>query len=154
MTTSGLTIAGPKVWEVSGEYDEFDAIEALAVLLPEDAALHFEGVAIFPDVAAIYAMHPFCAPEAIRRDTIQPEPRIYDCTLDVIPRILRFRGREEYRPPQICDHLHSYRNGVVLVSAYDFGDLPILVADDLPRDGVQEFASRIGCKLRETTISS
>ena len=46
--------------------------------------------------------------------------------------------------PEICDHVHFYRDGNALVQWFDAFSGPLLVSKLVPRERVEQFASAVG----------
>ena len=138
-------------WEVSGVRRADEFFRAVALLVPDATHLLLEG-APAREVAGLIAVH-------VDEQSDYQAPR---GTLWSLPPSRRFSLRASlslyaqlreaaahHAEPEICYHLHIYRDKEPLVQWFDaFGD-PMLVAKSIPRAQVEQFCSEVGGTLAE-----
>jgi hypothetical protein len=54
--------------------------------------------------------------------------------------------------PEICSHLHFYRDTEPLVHWFDAFDDPMLVSKAIPRETVERFSTEVGGVLSDTAV--
>jgi len=150
--SSGIAIDGANAWEIEkrGRIDSPAFFERLAGLLPEGTIVCLEGTRMANDVSAYLEKRPASEGIDIRLGAIWPCPKTFH--MQATPENLRGMAAlaAVHAEPEICDHLHAYSKGKVLVSWHDFPEARKLVlSKDLPETKVGEFCRALGCSYHE-----
>lgn len=88
---------------------------------PEGGILYLEGTTIAPNVAEFLEQSQAEGAMPVAKGTPWPKPRMFHLPItDANIRRLTEMERE-HAAPEICDHLVVYREGEVLLTAYDAG---------------------------------
>lgn len=133
-------------WEITGVNDSEKFFSALEELLVLPVYFCVEGTSIAPDVQALFASHATEPGLAIPTGTGWPKPKTFHVLateefLDELAATAR-----NHAEPEICDHLHAYKDRRVLLQWYDAFDLPLIVDESVPEKSVQEFCRRLGAR--------
>jgi hypothetical protein len=105
--------------------------------------LYLEGTSIADDVRRFLADHAIEPTTRVARGTALPRPRTYHIPLSG-PAIADLRRiAERHAEPEICDHLVVYRGEHVLVSAYDVGEIEVLLSRRLGPASLARFRASV-----------
>jgi hypothetical protein len=133
-------------WKVSGVRTADEFFQAVSLLVPDATHMFLEG-SPDPDVEAALADAPggsdYAAPAGTfwswprtnKRFSVRASPALFERLSQVAS------GHAE---PEICDHIHFYRDGVALVQWFDAFSDPMLVSKSVPRERVERFAAACG----------
>src|SRR5438874_2376635 len=134
-------------WRISGVRDAAAFFRAIPLLTPNATHVFLEG-APARDVVAGFAAHlddqsDYAAP----RGTIWSFPgRNRRFTLRASAALFAHLSEAAacHAEPEICYHVHLYRNDEPLVQWFDAFDDPMLVARSVPRPQIERFCSEVG----------
>ena len=145
----GISMGSAACWGVSGIKSESlpQFLCALPSLLPAGSTLYLEGTS--PSAREVIA---FCETHAAERiskialGTIWPKPKIFH--LSMVPEVAQELAAltEHHAIPEICDHLHAYKDGRVLLQWHDAFDEKLLIAQDVAEEKVADFCRLLGAK--------
>lgn len=112
--------------------DLYALLRGIEGAMPDDAVLYVEGTAIAPEIEEVLRAHAVEPVAHVTRGTIWPGPRSFHVptTAVLLRRLCELADR--HAAHEICDHLVVYRDGQVLLSAYDAGAETVWVRRDLP----------------------
>jgi hypothetical protein len=131
-------------WQIPGikRADQFFA--ALPDLLSFPVYLRFEATGMAPDIRALLQSHSVDPALKIASGTLWPKPSVFHVMTseDFMRDIVGLAG--SHAEPEICDHLHAYDPGVLLLQWYDAFIDPLLVAGSIPESSLQKFCERLG----------
>lgn len=105
-------------------------LEAIQEVLPDDAVLYLEGSrrAMTPELLELLEANPSADRREVNRGTVWPRSSKFHVPASAAI-IQRIRDIEAYHAePEICDHLVVYRDGKVLLTAYDTWDAEVWVS--------------------------
>lgn len=144
--TSRRTIDHANGWRISGVRSAEQFFRAVQLLVPEATHVFLEGTPD-PDVVAVIAAHAeqteYAAPVGTLWSWPGPNQRF---TLRASP--LLFAALSEagarHAEPEICCHLHLYREAEPLVHWFDAFLDPLVVSKAIPRERVERFCSEVG----------
>jgi hypothetical protein len=114
--------------------------------MPQDAVLYVEGTSIASEVKDFLSANATSPTAFVTRGTAWPRPKSFH--IPVTPALVgRLREFAEcHAAPEMCDHLVVYRDGEVLLSAYDAGWETVWVRRDLPEDALFRLRSTLGVR--------
>lgn len=119
--------------------DLYALLRAIDEAMPPDSILYVEGTSITPDVRQYLAARQADERVKVSKGTVWPKPVTYHLPL-VGDNLSRLRAlAERHAEPEICDHLVVYKNGRVLLTAYDAGADEVWLRRDLPADTLRRF---------------
>lgn len=139
-------------WQVSGLRDAAAFFRAVPRLLPEATRMLLEG-SPDPDVVALLAEHVDQAeygapvgtlwswPQRERRFTLRASPALFAQLSEAASR---------HAEPEICSHLHFYRDAEPLAQWFDAFDDPFLISKAIPHDRLARFAQDAGGTVAES----
>ena len=148
---TGISMRDAAGWEVSGikskSLPEF--LRALPSLLPEHSILYLEDTAHSTrDVIAFLESHAASDTSKVALGTIWPRPKLFHVpiTAEIMGELA---GLSERRvAPEVCIHVHAYRDGRVLLEWHDAFFQELRISRDITEDKVAEFSRRLGAKYR------
>jgi hypothetical protein len=78
--------------------------------------------------------------------TIWPKPKVFHLSIapEVVQELAALTG--QHATPEICDHLHAYKDGRVLLEWHDAFDQKLLISREVSEEKVAEFCKRLGAK--------
>jgi hypothetical protein len=130
-------------WRISKVRRAEDFFRAIERLVPEATHMYVEG-SPGPDVIAALQPHvepkKYVAPAGTvwswprrnQRLTLRVSPALFDLLADLA---------SHHAEPEICSHLHLYRDDEALLHWFDAFDDPIVVSKTVPRDRVERFCT-------------
>jgi len=146
--TRALQIADGECWQVSGVRDAAAFFRAVPQLLPEATRLYLEGSPA-QDVVALLATHSDEGEYGAPVGTLWSWPRNQRHRLKVSAALFAqlAEAAAHHAEPEICSHLHLYRDDEPLAHWFDAFDDPFLVSKEIPRERLEEFARATGGAL-------
>jgi len=132
-------------WRVAGVRTAQAFFRAIAELVPDATHMFLEGSPT-PDIQALLAdadgSH-YAAPvgtywswpQENRRFSVRASPALF---------VRLSEAATQHAEPEICDHVHFYRDGNALVQWFDAFLDPLLVSKVVPRERVERFALAVG----------
>ncbi len=138
-------------WYVSGVRSGSAFFRAIPTLIQDATHVFLEGSPA-PDVVALVQPHvdetEYGAPEGTiwswpqrnRRLSLRVSPKLFALLAEVAP---------HHAEPEICDHLHVYREDEPLLHWFDAFDDPIQVSKSIPRETVERFCTEVGGVLSD-----
>ena len=143
--TSGAYLDESDCWRVSGVRKAQEFFRAVPVLVPDATHILIEGSPA-PDIETLlvdadgadYAapVGTFWSwPQKNRRFSVRASPALCARLSE---------AASQHAEPEICDHIHFYRDGSALVQWFDAFVDPLLVSKVVPRERVDQFALAVG----------
>ena len=137
-----------KWWEVSNVREAASFFRALPSLLPENSILYLEG-----------GEHPKAFRSFLKTRSLEPQVRISLSTVFPKPYFIHLpllndtvcelaRMADSLAEPEICDHLHCYRDETILLSWYDAFFDPLMVSHSISESLVGSFAAQLSADHR------
>jgi len=138
-------------WRVSGVRTAKNFFRALSILVPDATHMFLEG-SPDPDIETVLTdaadEADYAAPVGTiwswpaknRRFSVRASPELFARLSE---------ASSNHAEPEICDHVHLYRDQEALVQWFDAFLEPLLVSKSVARERVQQFASAIGATLSE-----
>jgi hypothetical protein len=149
---SGLPrLAETDCWRISGLKNAEAFFRAIPQLLPEATRMFLEG-SPGPDIVALLENHAEQGEYRAPVGTLWSWPRNQRFTLKASLSLFAQLAEEagHHAEPEVCSHLHFYRDGEPLAHWFDAFDDPFLVSKIIPRDRLEEFSRAAGGKLGNT----
>ena len=56
--------------------------------------------------------------------------------------------------PEICDHIHIYKNDEVLLEWFDAFSKPLYISQKISEASIKDFCSKLGCEYCDGSIPS
>jgi len=137
-------------WRVTGEALEHPAFfRNLPLLLPADAVLVLEGGRHPKELEGFLNEHQLTPALKLAAGTFWPRGRTYH-----VPATAAFLEEladrtEHCAELEVCEHLHAYRDGVVLLQWYDAFSDPAYVSKLVSQDRVERFCAVLGVAYAE-----
>lgn len=138
-------------WQVQGKRDLPALIQALSDLLPEGSSLYLEGGEHSKHLKAFLEARSGTPRSKVAMGTIWPRPKVYHAPADKAFLEELAEQAKNYAEPEICFHLHVYKNDEILIEGYDFDDrhTPFYVSKRIPEEKLGAFCARLGLTYRE-----
>jgi hypothetical protein len=135
-------------WSIEGIRAAEGFFREVPSLLPEATVLYLEGSPA-PDVLEVLQLH--SGPDEYHGPvgTIWSIPRDQRFSLRASPDLFARLARlaEGHAEPEICSHLHFYREDEPLANWYDAFDCPFFVSRAIPRERVDSFCTALGVEV-------
>jgi hypothetical protein len=145
-----LQLAVADCWKVSGLGDAAEFFRALPQLLPEATRLYLEGSPA-QDIVAVLAPHSEAGEYDAPTGTLWSWPRNHRYRLRASPALYGelADAAAHHAEPEMCSHLHWYRDAEPLAHWFDAFDDPLLVSKVIPRERLERFARAAGGVLEK-----
>lgn len=139
-------LADAECWQISGVTDAEAFFRVVLQLLPEATRMFLEG-SPDADIVALLSKHAddveygaptgtlWSWPRAEHRFAVRPSASL----LDALSAAAAYHAE-----PEICSHLHFYREAEPLAQWFDAFINPLLVSKSIPRERVEHFARAAG----------
>jgi hypothetical protein len=132
--------------EELGRVRDLDTVlEVIQEGLP-DSVLYLEGSRrhMAPELVEFLEANPAPHPMQVAKGTIWPKSAKFHLATsrENLDRLREIDGR--HADPEICDHLVVYRDGSVLLTAYDAGDGEVYVSKRLSADVIDRMRRIVG----------
>lgn len=145
MTSAG-SLDEVDCWQVSGVTSAEKFFGAIPLLLPDATHVFLEG-APDPDVVALLSAHAerldyrapvgtiWSWPQSNRRFSLRASSSLFTALA---------KAGNHHAEPEICCHIHVYRDDEPLLQPFDAFTDPLLVSKGVPRERVEQFCSDAG----------
>jgi hypothetical protein len=145
----GIQLQGP-FWEVDVRrvgYAEF--FRRLPDLVSDEAFLVLEGGSHSAELSRFMGQHAVPAVAQVARGTVWPRASVFH--VETKPSVLVELAElaEHCAGPEICDHLHVYKDGQVLLEWHDAFSVPFFVSKRIPEERVREFCRKFEVTFKE-----
>jgi hypothetical protein len=152
--TGHAQIAETECWRVSGLRDAETFFRAIPKLLPEATRMLLEGSPA-PDILVLLATHTeqmeydapvgtlWSWPQRNQRLTLRASSSLFAQLAE---------AAAHHAEPEICSHLHFYRDAEPLAHWFDAFDDPFLVSKVIPRERLEQFSRAAGGELADTAV--
>ena len=148
----GIHLEGPVRWEVAKTKDMSTFFRALPCLLGEGSVLYLENVFAL-DVLIFLRSRPAKATSKVAFGTIWPRPNCFHMDItEVNIEALAKLVQTHPATPEVCIHLHAYKEGRVLLEWHDAFDQPMLISAEISEEKVAEFCKRLNCTFQKVSI--
>ena len=150
--TAPLQIAETECWRVSGLRDAEAFFRAVPHLLPEATHMFLEG-APAPDIVALISTRADQREYGAPIGTVWSWPqRNQRFALTASPELFAqlSEAAAHHAEPEICSHLHFYRDAEPLAHWFDAFDDPLFVSKVIPRWRVEQFCLAAGGAFADT----
>jgi hypothetical protein len=137
-------------WEVEVErLDHAAFLRRLPDLVSNEAVLVLEGGAHPVGLRRFLEAHAVPAQANVARGTVWPRATVFH--VPTRPPVLSELGdlAENCAAPEICDHLHVYKDDQVLLEWYDTFSNPFFISKQVPEQRLGEFCRELSVKLKE-----
>jgi hypothetical protein len=149
--THAARLAETDCWRVSGLRDAEAFFRAVPQLLPEATRVYLEGSPA-PGIVALFAAHDEHGAYHAPAGTMWSWPRNHRFTLRASSVLFAelAEAAAHHAEPEICSHLHFYRDVEPLAHWFDAFDDPFLVSKAIPRERLQQFARVAGGEFTDS----
>ncbi len=148
----GIEIDTPFEWAIEGVNLPESFFEHLPKLLPPNSVLYIESAKIAPEVGTFYSANAAPHPEAVRRDTIYPEPHIYHVAFSAEACAMLRRFAATHAVCEMFDHLKAYRGNTLLFSFHDAFAGVLRISEHVPQEKVTKFCDALGVSCRREQV--
>ena len=136
-------------WVIKG-FSDFPAfLKSLENLFPMDSVVYLEGTSIAKDVQEFLKER---APEKTARvelGTIWPRPKTFHMLLTAENITGLAALGEKHVLPEMCDHLHVYKDNAVLLEAHDVLDQCISLYGALPEERIKALCGQLESEYKK-----
>ena len=151
----GICIKSDTVWEVAGIKDKklADFFRALPSLLPQDSILYLESTYSKRIVDFLMAN----AAKETRKvaiGTIWPRPNFFHIVISESNMTELARLSERCATPEVCIHVHAYKNANVLLEWYDAFAQPLWLSPEISKAKVAEFCGHLECHFEKKNVKN
>jgi len=131
-------------WTVSGVRSAERFFGAISMLVPDATHMFLEGSAA-PDIVALLAPFSTNADYGAPVGTLWSWPRDQRFSVSASPVMLArlSEAAARHAEPEICSHVHFYRDGEPLVHWFDAFIDPLLVSKAVSRDRLERFCAEV-----------
>jgi hypothetical protein len=146
---AGIRLQGP-FWEVDGrrvDYAEF--FRRLPDLVSDEAILLLEGGSHSAELSRFMSEHAVPAVAKVARGTVWPRASVFHVPTKPSALVELADLAEHSAGPEICDHLHVYKDGQVLLEWNDAFSVPFFVSKRIPEERVREFCQKFEVTFKE-----
>lgn len=147
----GIRLASGASWEVSAIRDLPQFLRALPALLPSGAVLYLEDVSA-QDVIAFLAAKSAKGTSKVALGTIWPRPNFFHLEVTETNMMELAELSERHATPEVCIHLHAYKDSRVVLEWHDAFTQPLLLACDILENRVAEFCRLLNGHYQRTVI--
>jgi len=147
----GLAMDHSAAWEVAAPSDHPAFFEQLAALMPQGSILYLEGTSFCQEVLAFLSETSVEPAVRIAAGTLWPKPRVFHvpATAENLKAVSDFL--ERHAQPEVCDHLHVYADGKVLLEWYDaLMKDPLFVSKAIPEQDLRSFCEAQGLSYKDS----
>lgn len=151
--TSARSLHDVDCWHVSGVTSAERFFRAIALLLPGATHVFLEG-SPDPDIVAILSAHEertdyrapagtiWSWPQSNRRFSLRASSSLFSELAE---------AANHHAEPEVCSHIHLYRDDEPLLQWFDAFTDPLLVSKAIPRERVEQFCSDAGGLMSDGT---
>ncbi|MBI4342345.1 MAG: hypothetical protein HY599_03140 [Candidatus Omnitrophica bacterium] len=147
---AGISLNRKEPYWVMKSFSDFPAfLRCLAHLFPEGSVLYLEGTSIGKEVQEFLKAR---APEKVTRvelGTIWPRPQTFHMLLTAENITELAALAEKHALPELCDHLHVYKDSTVLLEAHDILDRCISLSGALPKERIETLCGQLGAEYKK-----
>ena len=148
-----LNLTGGYVWNTVGDYAMDVVLRALPNFIPSGSVLYLEGTSMSSKLEDFVYGKLASNVEEVHPGTTYPKPKMFH--------ILAIRENleelatlsESLAEPEICDHLHIYVPGEMIVCGYDFMALPLGFSERFSEQEISRFCETIGCSYEKERMT-
>ncbi|MBI3318139.1 MAG: hypothetical protein HYZ90_03205 [Candidatus Omnitrophica bacterium] len=133
-------------WEISGFQDLPSLLRGIRTLFPNEAVLYLEGTSIAADVEEFIKRRQVGNPSKVEMSVIWPRPSVFHMSMshDNVSELIALA--EKRAIPEICDHLHVYQDGVVLLEGPDILDCCVSLSLKFSEEQIKAFCAELHCR--------
>ena len=135
-------------WVMKGYHDFPLFLRNLPKLFPAGSVLYLEGVAISKDVQEFLKDRLPEKTAKLELGTVWPRPQTFHMVLTVQSVEGLARLAENHALPEMCDHLHVYKDDTVLLEAHDVLDQCISLSGSLPEEQIKVLCGQLGAEYK------
>ena len=131
-------------WSISGISHAEGFFRAIPRLVPEATHVFLEG-SPDPDVVALLGAHAVAQEYGAPKGTLWSWPRSHRYALHASPELFSALAdlARRHAQPDICSHVHVYRDLEPLVQWFDAFSDPLMVSKAIPRERVEQFCAAV-----------
>jgi len=118
-------------------------------IMPSGSILYLESTCIAPDVQTYLHTRQAGTTYKIARATKWPKPKYFHIPITSENLAKLAELSENHAGPEICDHLHVYKNDRMLLQWYDAFDDPFVLSKDIPESKIKVLCDNLGCQYKE-----
>ena len=147
------TIDHRNCWTVSGVRNAEKFFRAIPMLIPEATHMFLEGSAA-PEIVALLSPFSTHSDYGAPAGTLWSWPREQRFSVAASPELFASlsEAAAHLAEPEICSHLHFYRDDEPLVHWFDAFDDPIMVSKAVSRERLDQFCIETGGVLSEGAL--
>jgi|ERR1043166_2584933 hypothetical protein len=140
----GASLGAERAWSITRITDPGTFVQALPRLVPPGSILYLEGV-YSDEIIDYLRQHTAEHTLKIAGGTIWPKPQCFHLPITDQTALDLARVSQGHVAPEICAHLHIYRDDQVLASWYDAFSDPLRISTSIPENQIQDFCRDLQC---------
>jgi hypothetical protein len=146
--SKGQSLQG-RSWKVTGVSDHSAFFRNLPQILPANAVLVLEGGRHPEGLLAFVRKHEVTAGMEIATGTFWPRQPVHH--LSATATVLRELAdlTEQCAAPEVCDHLHAYKGGEMLLQWFDAFSEPLYVSKLVSQEQLELLCASLGVQYAE-----
>jgi len=153
---AGIMLNMRDCWEVTEikGVQASNLFKALVNLMPEDSIFCLETTSSVEEVMAFLEANKIPPVTKVQLGTLWPKPAVYHIPLNEQTMQQMAELAVSFVMPEICDHIHIYKDGEVLLEWFDAFWQPLYVSRKITEDSVKSFCEKIGCDYCNGSLAS
>lgn len=143
----GISLDERNCWRIDLKKSDISLfIREMGILFPRASVVYLEGTAIDPDIQEYLRSIRAEKTTKLEMGTIWPRPRVFHIPLfdEHLQKLAEFT--DTHAMPEVCDHLHVYKDDEVLLQGHDIWDKIVYVSNRIDEGLIKEFCARVKCK--------
>lgn len=152
---AGIMLDMRSCWEVT----EIKGIQAgnfftaLLGLLPADSIFCIETTSKVEEVQSFLQANKIPHTTKVQLGTIWPKPDVFHLSFNEQNMQQMAQLAESFAMPEICDHIHIYKDEEVLLEWFDAFWQPLYISKQIPESEVKDFCEKLGCEYCDGSLS-
>ena len=153
---AGIQLDMRAIWEVTGikGVQAANFFRALVELVPAYSIFCLETTNPVEEVTAFLEANKMPPARKVQLGTMWPRPAVYHIPLNEQTMQQVAQLAENFAMPEICDHIHIYNEGAVLLEWFDAFWQELYISKKIPEDTVRAFCEKLGCEYCDGSLPS
>jgi hypothetical protein len=136
-------------WVIKGFRDFPAFLKSLGNLFPSGAVLYVEGTSIARDVQDFLRSKCPEKTTKVGMGTIWPRPQTFHMALTPENVSGLAKLAQQHALPEVCDHLHVYKENQVLLEAHDIADQCVSLSGNFSADRMKQLCAELGSQYKK-----
>ena len=153
---AGIQLDMRNCWEVT-EIRGVQAAKyflALLDIMPADSVFCVETSNLVEEVREFLEANKMPNTTRVLLGSIWPKPDVFHIPFSEQNMRQMAEFAVNFAIPEICDHIHIYKNDEVLLEWFDVFSKPLYISKKFSEDSINDFCSKVGCEYCDGSIPS